>query len=135
MLWGDGDTVKDPFGTTYDSSNQVNGTVASQLNDSSSLYNHYKKLIMIRKANPEIARGIYTPIIFEDYQNFGGFLSTYNESTIGIFHNIGNMEIIIDLSEYTNFDFETIRAYIGKGEASLEGETLTISGKTSVILK
>ena len=135
MLWGDKDSVKDPFGTTYDSSSQVNGTVKSQIDDPNSLYNHYKKLIMIRKANPEIARGVYTPIIFEGYQNFGGFLSTYLDSTIGIFHNISSNDITIDLSEFTEYDFETIRAYIGKGEASLVGQILTLSGKTSVILK
>ena len=27
MLWGDNDTVKDPIGTTYDSSKQLNGTL------------------------------------------------------------------------------------------------------------
>jgi len=135
MLWGDGDTVTDPVGTTYSPLLQTNGTVAEQIEESDSLYNHYKKLIMIRKANPEIARGSYTPLTFTGYYNFGGFLSTYNQSTVGIFHNTGSVEIVIDLSSYTDYDFTQLRAYIGQGTASLSGQTLTIGPKTSVVLK
>jgi hypothetical protein len=90
---------------------------------------------MIRKANPEIARGSYTPLTFTGYYNFGGFLSTYNQSTVGIFHNTGSVEIVIDLSSYTDYDFTQLRAYIGQGTASLSGQTLTIGPKTSVVLK
>lgn len=134
MLWGDDDTVEDPIGTTYDSDNQTNGTVASQLLVENSLYNHYKKLIMIRKANPEIARGNYTGKEFTGMDNFGGFLSTFEDSTIGIFHNTGSTELVIDLSEFTDFDFSGLRAYIGQGTASLDDQSLTISPFTSVIL-
>ncbi|MDT8336212.1 MAG: alpha-amylase family glycosyl hydrolase [Candidatus Izemoplasmatales bacterium] len=135
MLWGDKDTVEDPIGTTYNEENQTNGTVKSQLKDSESLLNHYKKLIMIRKSNPEIARGTYTPIIFNGYYSFGGFLSTYENSTVGVFHNLSDEELVIDLSNYTNHEFETIRAYVGVNSASLSGQTLTIGAYTSVILK
>ena len=134
MLWGDGDTVKDPIGTTYNSENQTNGTVASQLLEETSLYNYYKKLIMIRKANPEIARGAYTAIEFTGLYNFGGFLSTLDESTLGIFHNTGSQELVIDLSQYTDFEFSNLRAYVGQGTAILSGQNLTISPFTSVIL-
>jgi glycosidase len=134
MLWGDGDTVTDPIGTTYNIENQTNGTVASQLLEETSLYNHYKKLIMIRKANPEIARGAYTAIEFTGLYNFGGFLSTFNESTIGIFHNTGSQEVVVDLSQYTDFEFSYLRAYVGQGTAILSGQSLTISPFTSVIL-
>lgn len=135
MLWGDKDTVEDPIGTTYNKENQTNGTVKSQLKDSESLLNHYKKLIMIRKSNPEIARGTYTPIIFTGYYSFGGFLSTYENSTVGVFHNLSDEELIIDLSNYTNNEFDAVRAYVGANSASLSGQTLTIGAYTSVILK
>ncbi|MCK5732075.1 MAG: alpha-amylase, partial [Tenericutes bacterium] len=72
MLWGDRDTVEDPFGSTYNSDYQINGTVKSQVKDEVSLYNHYKKLLMLRKANPEIARGTYTILDFTNYTTFGG---------------------------------------------------------------
>lgn len=135
MLWGDKDTVKDPIGASYDRSRQTNGTLKSQLNDEKSLYNHYKKVIILRNANPEIARGIITAIDFESYDMFGGFLSVYNGSTVGVFHNNYDDKLVIDLSEYTDFEFNTLRGFVGKGDANLTNQILTISGKTSVILK
>jgi hypothetical protein len=90
---------------------------------------------MLRNANPEIGRGTYTPINFEDYYTFGGFLSTYNNSSVGVFHNTGEIELVIDLSKYTNYKFSQVRGYAGKGNASLDANTLTIKPMTSVILK
>ena len=134
MLWGDGDTVKDPEGTTYDSSEQLNGTVLSQLIDSNSLYNHYKKLIMIRNANPEIARGEFTPLKSSN-DKIGGFISTYNNSSVCVIHNTGYQEITVDLSELNVVDFTILKSYIGLNSAKLDGTLLTIGAQTTVILK
>ena len=134
MLWGDKDSVSDPIGATYDADNQTNGTVKSQIRDDESLYNHYKKLIMLRKANPEIARGTYSLIDF-DYTTFGGVLFNYEDSTIGVFHHFGDSETTINLSNYTDHNFDTVRGYAGYGNASLDGQKLTISANTSVVLK
>lgn len=135
MLWGDKDTVEDPFGATYNIEYQINGTVKSQIKNSDSLYNHYKKLIMLRNANPEIARGEYIPLTFTGYYSFGGFLSTYDSSTVSVFHNISDTPITIDLSLYTDYSFSIVRGYVGFGQATLEGQTLIIDGLTSVVLK
>ena len=135
MLWGDKDKVQDPEGTTYNPSLQTNGTVKKQLRNSDSLLNHYRKLIKIRNANPEIARGDYTVIKFDDQFNFGGYLSTYNDSTIGIFHNTGEEEITIDLSKYQDYQFSNLRSFVGENKASLKGQILTIGAFTSVVLK
>ncbi|MCK5732481.1 MAG: hypothetical protein KAH13_05650, partial [Tenericutes bacterium] len=112
-----------------------NGTVKSQVKDEVSLYNHYKKLLMLRKANPEIARGTYTILDFTNYTTFGGFLSTYQDSTVGIFHNVGDSDVTVDLSNYTTFTLSTIQGFVGEGIASLNGQILTISGNTSAVLK
>lgn len=135
MLWGDKDTVEDPVGATYSIEKQVNGTVKDQLKDENSLYNHYKKLIMIRHANPEIARGTYTYLDFSDQFSIGGFVSTYNSSSVLVIHNTGENAITINLSDYTEMNFDLIRAYVGKGVATLTGDELTIDGLTSVVLK
>ena len=135
MLWGDKDTVEDPIGATYPITSQTNGTVKEQLKDSDSIFNHYKKLIMLRNANPEIAHGEYTALEFTGYSCFGGFLSTYNDSTVGVFHNTSMSPVTIDLSQYTTYEFTTLRGYVGAGTASLSGQTLTIDGLTSVVLK
>jgi glycosidase len=134
MLWGDKDTVKDPIGTTYKKELQVNGTVKSQEKDKNSLLNHYKKLVQIRNAYPEIARGEYHSI--ETNMNyFGGFTSTYNSSTIGVFHNASTKELTIDLSKYADIKFSELKSFAGLNEAKFENGTLVIGGQTSVILK
>jgi glycosidase len=135
MLWGGGDTVKDPEGGDFDRTKQTNGTVKSQLPKKTSLLNHYKKLIRLRKANPEIARGLVKPLDFSQYEAFGGFISEYNGSRIAVFHNTGEKEITADLKDNADVDFSTVRGYAGKGKAVLNGTLLTLSGHTSAVLK
>lgn len=134
MLWGDEDTVRDPEGTTYDRSKQPNGTVAEQLEDPDSLYNYYKALLMIRRANPEIARGDYRALNFSG-SKIGGFTSTWEGSSVCVLHNTTGEALSVDLSRAGAQDFDRIRAVIGAGDASLEGTTLTLGPQTSVVLK
>ena len=136
MLWGDGDTVADPTGTTYDPTKQTNGTVADQLGDSTSLYNYYKRLIMIRKANPEIASGEYKALSFSG-TSVGGFISTLDGSSVCVIHNTTDTAQTIDLSQATSSMFETVAASVGVGEcgAELNGTVLTLSAQTSVVLR
>ena len=132
MPWGDGDTVKDPMGANY-TSGQTNGTVLEHLSNGDSLYNHYKKLISIRKAVPEIVYGTYTPLTTDS--KLGGFVSTYNGNTAVVLHNTSNSAVTIDLAELTDIPLSVLFAFVGVGDATLEGTVLTIAGQTSVILK
>ncbi len=133
MLWGDEDTVKDPTGANY-KGEQVNGTVADQLGEAESLYNHYKKVIAIRKANPEIASGTFMPLDVPD-SKAGGFLSTLNDSTVAVFHNTTTEPVQIDLSKFADFPCKALTAFVGLGEATIEGNILTIAGQTTAILR
>jgi glycosidase len=135
MLWGGGDTVKDPGGSSFKKAEQTNGTVKDQLPKKESLLNHYKKLIMLRKANPEIARGVIEPLDFSQQKNFGGFISHYEGARAAVFHNTGENEITVDLKEYAGFDFSVLRGYAGKGKAVLKSGVLTLSSCTSAVLK
>ena len=132
MAWGDGDTVKDPSGTTY-TSGQTNGTVADQLPNGDSLLSHYKKLITIRKANPEIAYGTYTPLNTDT--KVGGFLSSYNGSHVAVLHNTTGNAVTIDLSQLTDISLSSLAAVVGMGGATLDGTMLTIDAQTSVVLR
>ncbi len=136
MLWGDEDTIKDPIGTTYDKSKQTNGTVAEQLADANSLLHYYGKLMSLRKQYPEIPRGDYKALDFDD-KNFGGFLITYNGEQTVLLHNTSTEEKVIDLTSCSDFPAEVkkLAAFIGQGEASLSGTTLTVAPQTSVIIK
>ena len=132
MLWGDGDTVKDPIGADYDSAGR-NGTVADQLPNGASLYNHYKKLIAIRQANPEIAYGDFKALEL-DGTKAGGFLSTWQGKTVWVLHNTSTDDAKIDLSQIPGFSFESFTA-VGLGSAIIEGTILTLDGQTSVGLR
>ena len=134
MMWGDEDTIKDPREATYKSKHQINGTVADHLIDEKSLLNHYKRLIMIRNANPEIARGEYKALK-TGKDCMGGFISTYNGKSVMVIHNTGTSDYVVDISTLTNLPFTTINGIAGDGTAKLEGTTLTISMQTSVVLR
>lgn len=133
MEWGDEDTVRDPEGSTYAADNRVSATAKDQMGDGNSLYNYYKKLIMIRKANPAIARGEYDALEFKDTK-LGGFTSTYEGTTVAVLHNTTNSTVTVDLSTVTDIGFTKVNAYIGMGSAKLEGSTLTLDSQTSVVL-
>lgn len=133
MLWGDGDTVKDPIGANY-AAQQANGTVKEQMADPASLYNHYKKLIAVRKANPEIANGTYTPLSMNEGK-VGGFLSEYEGKTVAVIHNTTTKEVTIDLSKYPQIPSNRLAAFVGVGTATLDGTVLTLAGQTSVVLR
>ncbi len=131
MLWGDGDTIADPEGTTYPAKNQVDTSVMEELGSDSGLLTYYKRLLMIRAANPEIARGTYTALKLND--KMGGFTATWNGSTVCVLHNTTDRTMTVDLSELG--DFSKIAAFIGMDTATLEGTTLTVGPQTSVVLR
>ena len=133
MLWGDDDTVKDPVGANY-SAKQANGTVKDQLSDPSSLYNHYKKLLALRRANPEIANGVFTSLEMKEGK-VGGFLSEYEGKIVAVIHNTTNDQVTIDLSKYPQIPANVLAGFAGVGTATLEGNLLTLDGQTSVILR
>ena len=136
MLWGDGDLIKDPVGTTYSAKNQINTTVAEQSEDKDSLLNYYRELISIRHRYPAIARGEYKSVTTAE-KNFGGFLIEYEGEMLLLLHNTSTEEITIDLSTVKGLDGYAARKIldcIGMNDAKLKGTTLTLGGQTSVII-
>ena len=135
MLWGDGDPVKDPPGSTYTS--QTTYSVQDLDGMKNSLLNHYRKLTAIRKANPEIARGTYTALSFSDTKA-GGFLCEWNGSTVGVFHNTTERIQKLDLAD-AGVEFRKTAAWISAdpldGGASLDGTVLTLGPLTSAVLR
>ena len=129
MLWGDGDTVKDPVGTTFEAEKQLNGTVAEQLKDESSLLRYYSRLIALRNKYPAIARGDYEALTFSE-KNFGGFTITHGDSVIGLLHNNSAEEITVSIE-----NFNQLLDFIGLGSASFKDGVLVIGPYTSVIMQ
>lgn len=136
MLWGDDDTVGNPIGSTYEDKNQTNGTVAEQLTNPDSLFNYYKRVIRIRKNNPEIFEGDYTAVNFED-SKAAGFVAATEDSYVGVFHNTQDEAVTLDLSVIEDYTFKKIADSIGTGSeaATINGSELTIPAQTSAILR
>ena len=133
MIWGDGDTVQDPAEATYDVKKQTSYSVKDLARMSDSLLNHYKQLIMIRKANPEIARGEYKALSFAD--KMSGFTCTWQGSTVAVLHNTTGRTITVDLSLATDTPFTVVSAVAGVGQGKLEGTLVTLDGQTSIVLR
>ena len=136
MIWGDGDLIRDPVGSTYDAKYQIKTTVASQLQDENSLLGAYQEIIAVRNRYPAIARGDYNAVTSAN-KNFGGFYVEYQGEILGIFHNTSLSEITIDISRCSGLDGHSFTQLLESvcGEATLEGTMLTISAQSSVILK
>ncbi len=134
MLWGDGDTVADPVGADYPAENQISSTVHDQLSDPDSLLSYYRKLLLIRYANPEIARGTYTALSLADTKA-GGFMATWQDQTVCVLHNTTNEPVTVDLSTAAGRTFSEISAFIGTGKAALDGTSVTLDAMTSVVLR
>lgn len=132
MVWGDDDTIADPEGATY--TKQTKEGVAYQYGRSNSLLTHYKQLLMIRRANPEIARGEYKALSFTGTK-VGGFTATWNGSTVAVIHNTTDKEQTVDLSAVTDMAFTTLSAFAGNGQATLEGTVLTLGPQTSAVVR
>ncbi|MBO4471725.1 MAG: hypothetical protein J5841_08225 [Clostridia bacterium] len=136
MPWGDGDTVQDPAGSNYDKSKFV--PVTDRIKTGTSILWHYRKLIALRKAYPEIARGEYTALEFKD-SKLGGFLCTLEGSRVGVFHNTTEKTLKVDLAKATDHSFAEIAAFLSvdpfEGFAELDGTVLTLGAQTSAILK
>ena len=134
MLWGDGDFVRDPVGSTYPQKNQIQTTVTDQKADGESLYNYYCKLLAIRHKYPAIARGTYTAVKGGS-KNLNGFLITHQDQTIMLLHNNAQTEQRFDLAGLEGYDLTQIGDYIGMSEAKLEGTVLIVGPQTSVVVK
>lgn len=134
MRWGDSDTVRDPIGATYEAKKQTPYTVADLRRTGSSIYSYYKRLLMIRKANPEIARGEYQALSFADTK-LGGFVSELNGSRAAVLHNTTDRDMKLDLSTVPELQGMTQLTSIGMGTAELHGSLLVLEGKTSVVMR
>lgn len=132
MLWGDGDTVQDPPGADY--TKQTPYPVSSLKGMSDSLYNYYKKLIMIRKANPEIACGTYRALTLPG-TGLGGFCAERNGRRVAVIHNTKPAVRRLELTNVPELAGVKTVIPVGMGTAYLEGTVLVVEGQTSVVMR
>ncbi len=136
MLWGDDDTVKDPVGATYPADKQINEGVSQQVENEASLLRYYCRLLTIRHTYHAVPRGKYSSLDCGE-KNLGGFVIEYEGESILLLHNTGTEELSYDLSKLPDPQkgtFSKILEAAGQGAAKLDGNILTVSGQTSVLV-
>lgn len=75
------------------------GGVAEQIDDQNSLYNFYRRIMLLRRQNPEIARGTSTFVAYED-ADVAVVIREYNGSKILLVYNLNNEQSkTVDLSK------------------------------------
>ncbi|MCH5180659.1 MAG: hypothetical protein J1F32_05570 [Erysipelotrichales bacterium] len=95
MPWGDVDNLGDctMIAGVIGDVEYPHGTVEEQLKDKNSLYNFYKKCLLIRNQNPEIARGEVSLVKMDREDTKCLFIKkTYGGSEIGIIFNFSPTE-------------------------------------------
>ena len=63
----------------------------------------------------------------------GGYLATYQGTTVAVIHNTGTEEVVIDLAA-AGVALREISAIAGTN-ATIKGDTLTLAPQTTVVLK
>jgi glycosidase len=110
-----------------------------QKDDPNSVYNYYKKALLIRNAFPSIARG--TPAVMEEVTTQNGNLyatsRTIDGETVYVIFNIDNMNPATVTVSKATYPYSGIAATLNVGteDATISGETLTIPAFGCVILK
>ncbi len=111
MKWGEENNkgnCNSPVGTTV--TEYPHGTVLEQMNDKNSLYNYYKKLLLLRNQNPEIARGVVEKLLVSQDEASVIIKKTWNNSTIGIIINFSPFE---DLQvDYNTYGFKGVKGQL-----------------------
>ena len=110
-----------------------------QKDDPNSVYNYYKKALLIRNAFPSIARG--TPAVMEEVTSQNGNIyatsRTIDGETVYVLCNADNMNPATITVSKATYPYSGIAATLNVGaeDATLSGETLTIPAFGCVILK
>lgn len=114
------------------------GAYDTQKEDSTSVYQYYKKAIHLRNKYPEIGRGTLTQMteVTDANGNLCGLAKEYDGSTIYVIYNISKESITVDVSKDT-YKYKELSDYLCTGEEipTLVGESLTIPAYGCVILK
>ncbi len=140
MIWDNDDLPKiNSSGAGYPEENPLGG-VKQQLAQEHSLLNTYRNLIKLRLQNPEIARGDISEVVDFDSKSIGAFVIDYNGSRVMIIHNGSKdaQELTIDAiknPELRGWSIADLAESPSADAPTLEGTTLKLPARTSVVLK
>lgn len=128
FLWSnkDEDTVRATWITPRFSTDKKVKSLAEQMADSESLYNHYKEMITLRNNSDLLTNG---EIVAIDVDNPGvlAYARVLEEEGVTIFHNLTSKAILVALNDENGIYSKSYRAE--------NGDSLTIAPYKTVIIE
>ena len=118
--------------------------VCEQTDDPASILNYYKKALLLRNQNPEIARGKITVIEELTEKNKAVIIKTYNDSRIAVLYNNSpenevyiTPDELIRIKESLNTENIKVAGFLttDNSEISISDESLTLPPRSIAYLK
>ena len=139
MRWSDENEdgmTNGPSGSKKDIEYKVEA-LDKQLDDENSLLNYYKRALLLRNQNPEIARGEIKIIEELTKDNQAVITKTYDGSEIAIVYNTDKSEANMDISgtKLEGWDICGMLTLLPMEEVKLDGNSIKMPAKSIAILK
>jgi glycosidase len=106
----------------------------SQRNDESSLFNHYRKLIHLRKKEIALHQGDIKPYPLNEF-NIESYMRFSKSDKALVVHNLGDTETTISMPSAANITRFSRVIFTSNSGSTLANNKLTIPAYTTVILK
>ncbi|CRF33094.1 Trehalose-6-phosphate hydrolase [Brachyspira suanatina] len=134
MQWNDkenaGFSNAKPWIEVIDNYKDINAE--NNINDENSIFNHYKKLIKLRKDYKVISEGKTIPILKDD-KNVFAFIREYNNEKLLVINNFYGNECTIDLSNI-DFDIKKSKYLLSNYDEAVLDNTLKLRPYESIVL-
>ena len=134
MQWNDkenaGFSNAKPWIEVIDNYKDINAE--NNIKDENSIFNHYKKLIKLRKDYKVISEGKTIPILKDD-KNVFAFIREYNNEKLLVINNFYSNECTIDLSNI-DFDIKKSKCLLSNYDEAVLDNTLKLRPYESIVL-
>ena len=134
MQWNDkensGFSNAKPWIEVIDNYKDINAE--NNIKDENSIFNHYKKLIKLRKEYKVISEGKTIPILKDD-QNVFAFIREYSNEKLLVINNFYGNECTIDLSNI-DFDIKNSKCLLSNYDDAVLDNTLKLRPYESIVL-
>ena len=134
MQWNDkenaGFSNAKPWIEVIDNYKDINAE--NNIKDENSIFNHYKKLIKLRKDYKVISEGKTIPILKDD-KNVFAFIREYNNEKLLVINNFYSNECTIDLSNI-DFDIKKSKCLLSNYDDAVLDNTLKLRPYESIVL-
>ncbi|MDF2820502.1 MAG: hypothetical protein K0R15_943 [Clostridiales bacterium] len=133
--------IREPFkwtvsGTDMDTtweraaSNSATVSLEEQIKDPTSLFNHYKKIIALRKANAALTSGSYTALEL-DNNVIMAYYREVGDEKVYVVHNLSSQTVKLPLAEIVGGEV----IYSSNNDTKIEKDGVTLGAYSSIIIK